>query len=78
MICLPPVTNRRRYNLALAGRMAAEALEGTDRDRLLAVLHARGWTDLHIAVHTLWSTYTVARIRERMGLLPNRQSGAAA
>lgn len=78
MTLLPPVTNLRRYNLALAGRMAAEALEGTDRDRLLAALHARGWTDLHIAVHTLWSTYTVARIRDRMGLSPNTQKGAAA
>lgn len=58
--------------------MAAERLDGTDRDLLLAVLHARGWTDLHIAVHTLWTTYTVARIRERLGLSPNTEKGAAA
>lgn len=73
-----PIVNPRRYNLALAGRMAAERLDGTDRDRLLAVLLARGWTDIHIATHTLWTTYTVARIRERIGLPPNKQKGAAA
>lgn len=60
-----------RYQRALAGHEPAEALSTPERDRLMRMLCGDGWTDVHIAVHTLWSVYTVVRIRERLGLKPN-------
>jgi hypothetical protein len=70
-----------RYCEALAGEIPAEALLPIDGDRLLVRLHGMGWTDVEIATHTRWSTYTVARIRDRLGLRPNQhkqQKGSAA
>lgn len=74
----PPETYARRlaradYRLALAGRMPGEALNGPWRGRLMAELVGSGWTDEQIAVHTLWTTYTVARIRTAMGLAANHE-----
>lgn len=66
-----PSTNWRRYQQALAGELPAEALVRKDAERLLHALHAQGWTDVEIATHTQWSTYTVARIRERLELKSN-------
>lgn len=66
-----------RLRRALAGLEPAEVLPPAERDRLMRILCGYGWTDMHIAVHTLWSTYTVVRIRERLGLAVNVQKGAA-
>ena len=66
-----PVTDHWLWCRVLAGHDPAEALDGYERDRLFRILHRRGWTDLEIATHTRWSTYTVARIRERLNLPPN-------
>jgi hypothetical protein len=60
-----------RYRKALDGIEPAETLTTAERERLIRVLMARGWTDFHIAMHTLWSVHTVIRIRERLGLKPN-------
>lgn len=60
-----------RYRLCLAGREPAEVLNGRQRYLLLAELHALGWTDLDIAIHTRWTVYTVARIRDGLGLAAN-------
>jgi hypothetical protein len=35
-------------------------------------LWGHGWTDVQIAIHTKWTSYTVGRIRDRLGLAPNR------
>ncbi|WP_156365201.1 hypothetical protein [Sciscionella sediminilitoris] len=61
---------RRRwaYAEAMRGALPAEALDRKDGERLLAELWHAGWTDTEIAVHTKWSTYTVGRIRDRLGL----------
>lgn len=61
------------YTHALAGRLPGEALDGAWRGLLVAELAAAGWTDEQIAVHTLWTTYTVARIRTAMGLPANHE-----
>lgn len=53
------------------GEMPAEALETADRERLIAWLWEEGWSDVQIATHTKCSTYTVARIRDRIGLPAN-------
>ena len=63
----------RQYAAALAGHTPAEALDGGAKDRLVRTLVRRGWSDVHIAEHTRWSTYTVGRIRERLGLAANRE-----
>lgn len=74
----PPLTDRLLYISCLAGKSPAEELSAVDRERLLRSLHARGWTDTQIAVHTLTTLYTTARIRSRMGLSSNvAQKGAA-
>lgn len=68
----------RHYRACLEGDAPAEILPPLVRERLVAVLHGRGWTDLEIACHTRMTTYTTARIRSRIGLLPNDgQKGAA-
>ncbi len=53
-----------------AGLEPAEALDPRDREDLVAALVARAWTDVEIAVLTRMSTYTSARIRERLELAP--------
>jgi hypothetical protein len=67
----PPPTNRALYRRCLDGSEPAESLSMEWRERLLRILHNRGWTDCEIAVHTRMSTYTTARIRSRMRLKPN-------
>lgn len=73
-----PTTNTHRYNAAYAGEIPGEVLSLKDSDRLVAELHDLGWSDVEIATHTRWSTYTVARKRGRIGLQPNQPKGAAA
>lgn len=60
------------YALCRAGREPAESLSQPDRHRLVAELHARGWTDARIAEHCRMTSYTTVRIREHLGLSPNR------
>lgn len=71
-----------RSDLALwrdccAGVEPAEALHTRDREDLVAGLVERGWTDQQIATHTRMTTYTTARIRERLGLAPNQPRALA-
>ncbi len=66
-----------RYRKALDGIEPAETLSTAQRARLMRVLVGLGWTDVHIAVHTLWTVYTVIRIRERLGLKPNAANRSA-
>jgi hypothetical protein len=42
-----------------------------ERERLVETLWERAWSDVEIASHTFMTTYTTARIRERLKLLPN-------
>jgi hypothetical protein len=63
-----------RYRAARLGHEPAEALTTHDRHRLVAELHRAGWTDRRIATHARMTTYTTARIRAGLGLLPNRPS----
>ena len=71
---------RLLFEACLAGREPAESLPTELRTRLVAQLVAQGWTDAEIAALTRMSTYTTARIRERVGLPPGRLAdrGAAA
>lgn len=62
----------RTYQLARDGEIPAEALPTPLRWRLVSELHADGWTDTDIAAWTRMTTYTTARIRDGMGLAPNR------
>lgn len=66
-----PVTGRAAYRACLAGERPAEALEPSMRERLVAELHHRGWSDSEIAAHTRLQTYTVGRICDRLQLKPN-------
>jgi hypothetical protein len=66
-----PVVNQRRYAAAFDGTEPAEALNSAERELLVCELHAAGLTDIEIAAHTRWSTYTANRIRERLGLPEN-------
>jgi len=50
------------------GTEPAELLTPSEREHLLFDLWAAGWNDLEIARHTRMTTYTVARIRSRIGL----------
>jgi hypothetical protein len=68
----------RLYQLCLEGRRPAEELPAYLRDRLLTRLHAQGWTDLDIAVHTYMTLYTTVRIRSRLELSPNHENRGAA
>lgn len=74
----PRLSSPVQYRACLDGLAPAEVLPAADRERLVWVLHRRGWTDLEIASHTSMTTYTTARIRSRLGLEPNHaQRGAA-
>lgn len=66
--------NPVQYQAARIGLEPAEALVAADRHRLVAELHRLGWGDTAIASHTRMTTYTTARIRGALGLLPNRPS----
>jgi hypothetical protein len=59
------------WEACCAGREPAEALDPRDREDLVAGLVECGWTDVEVAVHTRMSTYTAARIRDRVGARPN-------
>lgn len=60
------------YHRALAGQLPADALPTHLRWVLISNLHHEGWTDAAIAGHTLLTTFTACRIREALGLKPNR------
>lgn len=70
----PPEVRSRyeRWRKCCHGEVPAEALSARDREDLIADLHALGWSDVEIAEHCMSSTYTTARIRDRLGLTPNR------
>lgn len=67
-----PMVARRLYTACLEGRLPAEVLPTALRERLVRALHRRGWTDPEIATYTCMTTYTTARIRQRLALRPNR------
>lgn len=67
----PPITDQTLYRKCLDGHEPAESLPQLERQRLVLILHNRGWTDTEIATHTRMTTYTTARIRARMRLTPN-------
>ena len=68
--------NELLYARARAGREPAEALTTDDRARLIVELAGRGWTDVQIATHTRQTTYTTARIRERVAVACREQHAA--
>jgi hypothetical protein len=63
---------RSDYVAARNGQLPAEALPTHLRWRLVAELNKAGWTDDEIADRTRMTAYTAGRIREGMGLAPNR------
>lgn len=63
--------NPLQYQAARLGLEPAEALVSGDRHRLVAELHGLGWDDQRIAAHTRMTTYSTARIRGALGLLPS-------
>lgn len=65
---MTPHTRRRLIALCRAGHTPAEALPTHDREQLIHELWKAGWTDTQIAEHTHLTTYTAARIRNRLGL----------
>lgn len=65
-------SGRLLWQACCTGREPAESLDPRDREDLVAALVQRGWTDVQIAVLTRMTTYTTARIRERLGLPANR------
>ena len=77
-----PNTDMRNVELLLRqcrlGKEPAEALPQFARDWLVHELWSCGWTDLDIATLTRMSTYTTARIRERLGLTANKIERAVA
>lgn len=66
------------WRACCTGAEPAEALDTRDREDLVATLVERGWTDLEIALLTRMSTYTVGRIRDRVGLSANQPDRLAA
>lgn len=71
----PPADHWRRcrnYRHALRGQLPAEALTNRgDREQLIHQLWQAGWTDTQIAAHTMWTSHTVERIRDRLNLAAN-------
>lgn len=65
-----------KWHRCCLGEFPAEALTPGDREDLIRQLHQLGWSDVDIAIHTKQSTYTTARIRERLGLAPNIKGDA--
>ncbi len=61
-----------RWAACCQGRFPAEVLSTRDREDLIVDLHTLGWSDVEIAEHCMLSTYTTARIRDRLGLTPNQ------
>lgn len=62
----------RTWQQCCAGELPAEKLSTRDREDLITELYELGWPDSEIAEHTRLSTYTTARIRDRLGLTPNQ------
>lgn len=73
-----PRSHWRKWQRCWEGLEPAEALSTRDREDLVWQLHERGWTDVEIAEHTRMTTYTAARIRERLGLCVRVAADAAA
>lgn len=71
---LPLYRRRERelYRRALVGELVAEELPTHLRWRLVAELVLAGLSDQQIAEWTVQTEYTVARIRNGMGLTANR------
>lgn len=67
----PAVDDRPLYRAALRGAAPAERLTPNDRGVLVAELVRRGMTDVQIAEHTRWTTYTATRVRESRGIPQN-------
>jgi hypothetical protein len=74
-----PQSRRAIRKACWEGTEPAEALTAVEREHLVYELWCFGWTDAEIAAHTRMSTYTVGRIRERLGLAahPRPSEGAA-
>jgi hypothetical protein len=62
----------QQIRMAMQGLLVAEELPTKARERLFTELHSLGWTDMEMAEHTRTTPYTTARIRDRLGLRPNR------
>lgn len=62
-----------KWQACVRGDLPAEALPQRDREHLVTQLHTAGWSDTDIAAHTRMSTYTTARIRDRLALPPNQE-----
>lgn len=60
----------------LARRVSALDLTPVEREKVVAILHGRGWSDREIAAHVAVGGETVRRCRIRMGL-PAHGSAAA-
>jgi hypothetical protein len=56
----------------LRGQLLAEELSTTARELVVAMAHARQWSDVTTASRTGMTTYTAARIRARLRLAPHR------
>lgn len=69
---MTPTVRRRLLELCRAGQAPAEALDVRDREQLVRELWAEKLTDAEIAEHTRMTTYTAARIRDRLGLAAHR------
>lgn len=65
---MEPWERSRLYRAAQCGDIPAEALPPREADQLMRHLMRIGLTDLEIAEHTRWSTYTVSRKRARLQL----------
>lgn len=63
-----PATSPHLFALCRRGQVPAEELSSEDRDRLIRMLWKRCWSVSEIAAHTKLSTYTTARILDRLGL----------
>jgi hypothetical protein len=79
--CQPirPRAGHRLWVRCWEGREPAEALPTKDREDLVwDMVDQLGWTDHEIAQHTRLTSYTVARIRARLGLPANQPITRAA
>lgn len=65
------ILNIEQFHLAKKGLLPAEELPTRARGQLVGELHGDGFTDVEIAERTRMTTYTTARIRARLGLVPN-------
>ena len=63
-----PLSRSRLTRACRRGELPAEILDTADREHLIYDLWFAGWTDVEIATLTSLTTYTVGRIRERLGL----------